>query len=976
MEKKVKVKVSADTSAFKRQLEQAIDQLEDFKDTMDNVEDADFRNVSRQIGNVTNATRNATQAVEDTVNAINDLSSVNTRNAVNGLNNVQNAAQNIQNTAQNATSGVNNLSNSVNSVRSRTLQSVNRNLNNVNSSASNAASSANGLRSSLNRVTPGGVNSVTTAAGQAQQALDDAADAADELKDAAKSAIGAIAAAGTINEVVDQALDNAKIDTQIDISFNVDNTGKQAIKDVVYTLGSYEIESEEALEASRKQWALNKDATDEYNAAVMKSAATIVSTYGDIDLNELIQESNEIAKSFDITDQEALALIDHLLEIGFPTDQLDIITEYGSQLKRAGFDAQQIQGILASGADTGSWNVDVLLDGLKEARITMSEFGQGVDETTAKVLESANISSKQFQQWGKDIAAGGEKGAKAYQDLGAKIASIKDPVLQNQIGTMVYGTLWEENGTKITDTITNMNKYISDAGDNQDKLNEKTKQLDENPAIKMSQAISKLKEALLPVLSVVANVVSILADFISEHPKVAAAIAAIAAILTIVIGIVSALAPIITAACAVMATGFSIPLLPILAIVAAISAVIGIGVALYKNWDTIKSKAKKFTSELSDGWELFKSDFSRTMSELGQEFSQIPGQMKKIGADILNGIGEGIKSKLGSIASWCKEIKDKIVNGIKNLFGIHSPSTVMADEVGLNLITGIGQGIIDNIGKFFDMVGGIKDKVVGFFKDLFGKNESVPFENLDTTEAKELETVLNRLNKTAKVCQKNLSTIFVSCANIARSQFTNMSNIIKNQSSNARNEATSQFISLKKVIATQITEARNIVTSKMLSISKVINTQSQNAKNNAKTHFISLYNIINTQMSKSYSSVSSYMNKIANATNKTLNTKVNVTKSIKTIDTDASSLAALSANAFTSLNTMALSCCKLTYATANGSSGIGLSSVNSNNNTSQAMYFELPTYLDGKLVAKTTAKYMNNELTILDKKNSRKRGNK
>ena len=72
---------------------------------------------------------------------------------------------------------------------------------------------------------------------------------------------------------------------------------------------------------------------------------------------------------------------------------------------------------------------------------------------------------------------------------------------------------------------------------------------------------------------------------------------------------------------------------------------------------------------------------------------------------------------------------------------------------------------------------------------------------------------------------------------------------------------------------------------------------------------------------------------------------------------------------------MALSGSGLTYAAAGTSSGIGISGAY-NGNSNNVLYFELPTYLDGKVVAKTTAKYMNNELTILDKKNSRQRGNK
>ena len=63
--------------------------------------------------------------------------------------------------------------------------------------------------------------------------------------------------------------------------------------------------------------------------------------------------------------------------MGFPPEQLDIIAEYGGQLTRAGYTAEEVQAIMA-GVDTGTWNIDNLLDGLKEGRIS-AEFGNEVE---------------------------------------------------------------------------------------------------------------------------------------------------------------------------------------------------------------------------------------------------------------------------------------------------------------------------------------------------------------------------------------------------------------------------------------------------------------------------------------------------------------------------------------------------------------------------------------------------------------------
>ena len=91
------------------------------------------------------------------------------------------------------------------------------------------------------------------------------------------------------------------------------------------------MEGQEALEGVRRQWALNADASDEANTRIVKGAAAITKAYAGIDFVELIQEINEISRELNITNEEALGLVNSLLKIGFPPEQLDIIAEYGQQ---------------------------------------------------------------------------------------------------------------------------------------------------------------------------------------------------------------------------------------------------------------------------------------------------------------------------------------------------------------------------------------------------------------------------------------------------------------------------------------------------------------------------------------------------------------------------------------------------------------------------------------------------------------------
>ncbi|MDA1914997.1 tape measure protein [Bacillus cereus] len=68
---------------------------------------------------------------------------------------------------------------------------------------------------------------------------------------------------------------------------------------------------------------------------------------------------------------------------------------------------------------------------------------------------------------------------------------------------------------------------------------------DASPMVKLKEAMNDLKEALEPVLLVIADMTSAFADFISNHPILAAAIAGIVTVLGIVIGLCAAFAPLI-----------------------------------------------------------------------------------------------------------------------------------------------------------------------------------------------------------------------------------------------------------------------------------------------------------------------------------------------------------------------------------------------------------------------------------------------
>lgn len=600
-----------------------------------------------------------------------------------------------------------------------------------------AEKSVKDLKSKISQLDGNEVKELKKDFNKVEESSDDAKESIKDLgNELLELAAGATAVKG-IGEVIETALEVSSTNTKIELTFDISEESKQSVKEAINTVISYGVDAEEALEGVRRQWALNKDASDESNESVVKAAATISAAYNEIDFTELIQESNEMSKSLNITNEEALAIVNSLLKIGFPPDQVDIITEYGSQLARAGFSAQEIQAIMAEGVETGTWNIDVLLDGLKEGRIVLAEFGQGVDEETSKLFEKIGISGKQLEEWGKAVADGGEKGSVAFQNVAEALSKCEDKTLQNQLGTIIFGTLWEENGTKVTDAIVGMNDNLTSAKDNLEALNEANETLSNDPAVQMEQAMLDLQLALQPLLGFIAEIIGKIAEWISNNPTLAATITAIITALGILMGIFLALSPVITLLSGVAAAfGVSVGAIaaPVLIVIGVITALIAIGVALYKNWDEIKAKCSEIWNSIKDyfskTWESIKTTFSNALSNIlssvkekfnniKQSISEKMGEVKNsisniwgnvmdffkninlfdIGKNIIQGLINGIKNMASSVVDSVKGVVDGAIEGAKKLLGIHSPSRVFMEFGEYS-----GEGFINGINEMKDSV--------------------------------------------------------------------------------------------------------------------------------------------------------------------------------------------------------------------------------------------------------------------------------
>ena len=91
------------------------------------------------------------------------------------------------------------------------------------------------------------------------------------------------------------------------------------------------------------------------------------------------------------------------------------------------------------------------------------------------------------------------------------------------------------------------------------------------------------------------------------------------------------------------------------------------------------------------------SQLPEVAETLLEGLSSLPDIAVEIGASILEGIWEGIQNTAGWLVDKLSSWADSILAEVKDFFGIHSPSTVFRDEVGVQLGRGVAEGLDDSI---------------------------------------------------------------------------------------------------------------------------------------------------------------------------------------------------------------------------------------------------------------------------------------
>ena len=196
-----------------------------------------------------------------------------------------------------------------------------------------------------------------------------------------------------------------------------------------------------------------------------------------------------------------------------------------------------------------------------------------------------------------------------------------------------------------------------------------------------------------------------ISQFTTENPKLASTLATVGTALggivavggALLLGVSAVLGPLAMAKITfgALAIGGKALIAPMLGVIGAVGLLAAGAWLVYENWDQIKAW-------FGGVWDFLKTKASET----ADWFAALPARFEKIGLDMMTGLSNGIRNAYGAVKDSVVGAADGAVSWVKDKLGINSPSRVFAELGGFTmagLVQGVGKGepgALKAIGEF------------------------------------------------------------------------------------------------------------------------------------------------------------------------------------------------------------------------------------------------------------------------------------
>ena len=232
------------------------------------------------------------------------------------------------------------------------------------------------------------------------------------------------------------------------------------------------------------------------------------------------------------------------------------------------------------------------------------------------------------------------------------------------------------------------------------------------------------------------------------------------------------------------------------------------------------------------------------------------------------------------------------------------------------------------------------------------RNQAVNMANIVRNQALNMSNIFrNQFVNMANICRNQM----VNCANIVRNQMVNQCNIVRNQCVNMTNIFRNQFLNMANICRNQMLNCTNIVRNQATNMSNALRSGLSNMASSAQSAMNRVLSVIRSAMAQARAIASAPI---------TINIQSNISRKVTTTHVAGGlkqTMASIGANS-------------LSVGSPNVMSSGGKHTITPVTGNGGSYVFTIPVSVDGREIARATAKYNQSELDKLSKRNSRKRG--
>jgi len=272
------------------------------------------------------------------------------------------------------------------------------------------------------------------------------------------------------------------------------------------------------------------------------------------------------------------------------------------------------------------------LNGTQEDAVGLANlFGKAMMGQTG-ALKRAGISFTSAQEEVLKFGTEEEKAAMIAEVVKQNVGDMNEEFAKTDAGKIqqaknALGDMGEEIGAVLLPAVADLVSWFQ--GNLMPKLQQFIDFMKQHPAIaQFALAFAAITAALGPVLMMVGSLVSILGSLIMFAPALGGVFAALAG--------------------------------PVGIAVAAIAAAIAVGIALYKNWDTIKAKAKAIWNSISNAVSTVVNRVKSNFNTMKNTVTSVFNTIKSTASRVWNGIKSAITKPIETAKATVRGILNKI----------------------------------------------------------------------------------------------------------------------------------------------------------------------------------------------------------------------------------------------------------------------------------------------------------------------------